>query len=288
VSRAGAGASATRASKGKGTAAAPINLTGDPDPSGKDGVEEAKTEAGYCVASSESAKPAVLDEAASFTNYQLRIANVPRDLSEAKAKLIELFRDQAVVLLATASEHAKELSDSAKAYVDEFTDLLKSETPDFFNERPEVNLTYVRECPKCKELLFYESQVQVVNMARRCTSDKNCPMFCGWCGMSCKGISATEHVRRCPSSESQGHLLATKEEASTSYLRPAVGQMFSKLIATNAVFTTNVAEAMRVCTVANTHLVKCFLELFKTFIYSYFIPERLFKHRSRLFIPDVC
>ncbi len=80
--------------------------------------------------------------------------------------------------------------------------------------------------------------------------------------MKCKGTSATENVRRCPSSESRGHLLATKEEASTSYLRPAVGQMFSKLMATNAVFTANVAEAMRVCTVANTHLVKSLLGLY--------------------------
>ncbi len=98
-------------------------------------------------------------------------------------------------------------------------------------------------------------------MARVCAADKKCPMFCGWCGVSCQGTSATEHVRRCPSSESRGHLLATAEEASTSYLRPAVGQTFSKLVVTNAVFTTNVAERMRVCSVANTHLGKYFLEL---------------------------
>ncbi len=60
--------------------------------------------------------------------------------------------------------------------------------------------------------MFYDSPVQVLNMARVCISEKGCPKYCGWCGVSCEGTSATDHGRSYPSSESPGHLLATTEE----------------------------------------------------------------------------
>ncbi len=66
----------------------------------------------------------------------MRIPNVPVDLKEAKALLIQKFIDKVIVLLTyEGPEPIKKLSDLAQGYVDEFTELLKQDTSEFFSQR---------------------------------------------------------------------------------------------------------------------------------------------------------